>query len=131
MKIVFNGKQYGFVWGTRCFINAEKFLDIDVNFLLVKLDSPSVLTVLIYEGLNLWCDKNNVDRPFLDYEEFLDNYDKLGDEKVYGYIVTDIMESVYAGAPVVKHLEKVYKIDEEDFKKQKLAKKKYLTALGK
>lgn len=125
MKLKIEDKEYGFVWGTACFINVQNQLSHSVDAILSSISNPEVLSSMIYNGLNLWCDKNNVDRPFNDFEEFVENYDTLGDYEFYEHIVTDILESAYVGSDVATYLEKKFSIVVTDLDKAKKAKKKY------
>lgn len=131
MKLSINGQDYSFVWGTKCFINVQNQLGHSVDAILSSISNPEVLSSMIYNGLNLWCDKNNVDRPFTDFEEFVSNYDTLGDYEFYEHIVTDILESAYVGSDVATYLEKKFSIVVTDLDKAKKAKKKYITTLEK
>lgn len=131
MKLKIEGKEYGFIWGTACFINVQNQLGHSVDAILSSISNPEVLSSMIYNGLNLWCDKNNFDRPFLDFEEFVSNYDTLGDYEFYEHIVTDILESAYVGSDVATYLEKKFSIVVTDLDKAKKAKKKYQEALEK
>lgn len=131
MKISIKGHDYKFIWGTKCFINVQNQLGHSVDAILSSISNPEVLSSMIYNGLNLWCDKNNVDRPFNDFEEFVSNYDTLGDYEFYEHIVTDILESAYVGSDVATYLEKKFSIVVTDLDKAKKAKKKYQEALEK
>lgn len=135
MKIEIKGNIYGFIWGTRCFINAESFLDIKADIIVTNFATDTkIMSVVIYEGLNLWCDDNEIERPFNDYEDFIKNYDTLGDYSIFQFIVSDIFDSMYMGAPILNHLERVFgadAIDKEENKKIATAKKKYLSILEK
>src|SRR5690606_6866449 len=131
-KLKIEGKgEFGFVWGTKCFINVQNQLGHSVDAILSSISNPEVLSSMIYNGLNLWCDKNNIDRPFADFEEFVENYDTLGDYEFYEHIVTDILESAYVGSDVATYLEKKFSIVVTDLDKAKKAKKKYITILEK
>ena len=131
MQVTINDKNYGFIWGTKCLIDTQKQLGVDINTYLASLANPEVLTAIIYNGLNLWCDKHNEARPFKDFDEFIENYDTIGDEHFYQHIVTDILESMYMGAELHAYITKVYGIEFTDIKEVKEAKKKYLSTLEK
>lgn len=138
MKVIVNEKEYGFIWGTKCFNKVVEDIQSDmpeaivnINVILSSLEDPRVLTSTIYHGLNLWCERNGVDAPFDSFDAFIDEYDTIGDEFFYDHIVTDILESSYVGTTVLKYLEKKFEIVVKDFDKASKAKKKYLSALEK
>lgn len=132
MKVKVSEKEYGFVWGTKCFIKVVNEVQrenpeiiVNVDTILASLKDPRVLTSIIYNGLLLWCDKNNVEYPFTGYEDFIDKYDEIGDSGFYEHIVTDILESTYIGDSVLKYLEKTFNIEVTDMEDKSKAKKKY------
>jgi len=131
MQVTIKGKVYGFIWGTKCLIDAQRQLETDINTYLGSIANPEVLTVLIYHGLKLWCNKNNEVMPFGSYDEFIEEYDTLFDEGFYQHIVTDLLESMYLGQELHEYITKVYNIEFTDIKEVKEAKKKYLSTLEK
>lgn len=140
MKLTKESKTYNFIWGVKCFSDTledmqregDKYegvnIDVLLNYLMID---PIVVIRLAYNGLNLWCKVNNQDNPFKDYNEFLLNYDTLGEEGFHEAILTDILESTYLGSSVVSYLEKKFDITVTDIEEKKKAKKKYLEALEK
>lgn len=133
MKVKVSEKEYGFVWGTKCFIKVVNEVQrenpdiiVNVDTVLASLKDPRVLTSIIYNGLLLWCDKNSVEYPFTGYGDFIDKYDEIGDSGFYEHIVTDILESTYMGDSVLKYLEKTFNIEVTDMADKSKAKKKYL-----
>lgn len=131
MQVVINKKKYGFIWGTKCLIDTQKDLGVDINTFLGSVGNPEVLTSLIYNGLLLWCKKNGEDAPFSDYEDFILSYDSLFSEDAYNHIVTDLLESLYMGQELHQYISKIYGIEFSDIDNAKEAKKKYLLTLEK
>lgn len=131
MRVIINEKKYGFIWGTKCFIDTQKDLGIDVNAYMGSLVNPEVLTSLIYNGMKLWCSKNNEEMPFKDFDEFIEQYDSLFDEGFYQHIITDLLESMYMGQELHSYITKIYGLEFTDIEPSKEAKKKYLLTLEK
>lgn len=131
MKIEIKGIKYGFLWGTKCLIQVQKDLGVDINVFLGSLTNPEVLTVLIYNGLKLSASKNGVDLPFTDLQDFVEQYDDIFKPEEYQHIITDLLESMYMGDHLHSYITAVYGIEFNDLDESSKAKKKYLLTLDK
>lgn len=130
MQITIKDKQYGFIWGTKCLIEVQKQLGYNINTFLGSISNPEVSTVVFYHGINLWCSRNNIDKPFESYDDFIYEYDEIFPLEIVNHITTDFLESTYLGQEVGEYISKIYGID-LDLKESKEAKKKYLLTLEK
>lgn len=132
MQVIIKEKKYGFIWGTACFIQVQRYLGLSVDQFLGSLQNPEVLTVVIYHGLKSWCERNGEEFPFSDIEQFILEYDTLFDNgDIYGHVVTDLLESMYMGSELHTYISKIYDIDFNGLDESKKAKKKYLSTLEK
>lgn len=132
MQVIIKGKKYGFIWGTKCFIEVQRYLGVSVDQFLGSLQNPEILTVVVYHGLKSWCEKNEEEFPFKDIEDFIIQYDTLfSGYDVYGHVFTDILESTYMGSELHEYISKIYDHEFTGLKEAKASKKKYLSTLGK
>ncbi|HWL22297.1 MAG TPA: hypothetical protein VNR38_00855 [Ureibacillus sp.] len=144
MKLKIEDKEYGFVWGTATYektimllqkFYAENELNLDVNldFILASLGRTEVFNRLVFCGLNTWCDKNDVERPFSNVYDFLLEFDGIVDNLFLEAVFSDILDSTTMGEPVLEYIERVHGqvLSKETVKKGRDTKKKYLSNLEK